>query len=215
MPLASSNRLDSPKASHKRIGIFGGTFDPIHIGHLILCQEAHYQLNLDQLLLLPAADPPHKQNRHITPIEHRLRMIERATEEVTFLSISRVDIDRPGPHYSVDTIQILQQEFSDDTKLFFLIGLDSLRDLPTWHRPEWLIDHCKIVTFERGGTSIEWPRLEEALPGVSSRVQLLQMPELEISSSDIRQRVQDGRPIRYHVLPTVESYITQNHLYAQ
>lgn len=209
MPLGSRGGA----SSGQRIGIFGGTFDPIHIGHLILCQEAHYQLALDQLLLLPAADPPHKQDRYITPIEHRLQMIEQATEDVAFLTISRVDIDRPGPHYSVDTIQILQKQFSNDTELFFLIGLDSLRDLPTWHRPEWLIAHCQIVTFERGGTSIEWPRLEEALPGIRSRVQLLQMPELEISSSDIRQRVHDGRPTRYHVLPTVESYIAQNDLY--
>lgn len=180
----------------------------------MLCQEAHYQLDLDQVLLLPAADPPHKQDRHITSIHHRLAMIELAIADVDYLSISRVDIDRPGPHYSVDTIQLLQSLYDSATELFFLIGLDSLRDLPTWHKPEWLVSHCKIVTFERGGVTLNWQKLEEALPSIRSRVRLLEMPELEISSSNIRQRVHEGRPIRYHVLPAIERYIAQMSLYA-
>lgn len=199
--------------SGNRIGIFGGTFDPIHIGHLMLCQEAHYQLDLDQILLLPAADPPHKKDMSITPIHHRLQMIELSITDEDYLAISRVDIDRPGPHYSVDTIQIVEGYYPLGTELFFLIGLDSLRDLPTWHRPEWLIANCQIVTFERGGVSIDWPRLERPLPDIQLRVKLLDMPELEISSSNIRQRVAEGRPIRYHVLPAVEAYITQNDIY--
>lgn len=202
-----------PSGNSQRIGILGGTFDPIHIGHLMLCQEAHHQLRLDQLQLLPAADPPHKQNLSITPVPHRLQMLESAIQGIDYLSINRVDINRPGPHYSIETMQILQRSLAKETELFFLVGLDSLRDLPTWHQPEWLIANCQVISFERGGVTVDWQRLEKALPGIQSRVTLLEMPELEISSSNIRQRLKQGMPIRYHVLPQVEEYIRQHQLY--
>lgn len=196
-----------------RIGLFGGTFDPIHIGHLMLCQEACYQLQLECIYLLPAADPPHKQDRHITPVQHRIAMLHAATSETNYLRISHIDVDRPGPHYSVDTIKRLREQFDPQTEIFFLIGLDSLRDLHTWYQPEWLLANCRIVSFERGGVQIRWADLEEKLPGIETSVQLLEMPELEISSSNIRHRVALNQPIRYFVPPAVEAYINKHHLY--
>lgn len=217
MPLASSQESGegwpTKRANANRIGVFGGTFDPIHIGHLMLCQEAYHQLQLNSVYLLPAADPPHKQDRQITPVEHRLAMLQAAIATAQYLHISRIDVDRPGPHYSVDTIKLLQRQFDPQTELFFLIGLDSLRDLHTWHRPEWLLDNCRIVSFERGGIHLDWAELEQRLPGIRTAVQLLEMPELEISSSNIRQRVAQSQSIRYFVLPETEAYIEAHQLY--
>lgn len=196
-----------------RIGLFGGTFDPVHIGHLILCQEAHYQLGLDRILLLPAADPPHKRDRQVTPVSHRIEMLSLAIKDVAYLSINRVDVDRPGPHYSVDTVQILQAELGDQADLYFLMGMDSLRNLPTWHRPEWLAAHCNLVTFQRAGVELDWASLERSLPGIHRKVSILAMPELEISSRDIRRRIQEGRPIRYMVPESVAEYIRTKGIY--
>ncbi len=196
-----------------RVGVLGGTFDPIHIGHLILLEEARNELTLDRIILMPAADPPHKQDRTISAVHHRFRMCELATLDADHISISRIDADRPGPHYSVDTVRLLKQQLPADAELYFLIGLDSLRDLPTWHAPEQLIRQCIVAAFSRAGVSIDWDTLETAIPGIQSRVRIIDMPELEISSSDLRQRISDGRPIRYQTPRLVEEYIRNMGLY--
>lgn len=196
-----------------RVGIFGGTFDPVHIGHLVLCQEAKHQLGLQRILLLPAADPPHKQGRKITPVERRIEMLSLVTAGSSYLEISRIDVDRPGPHFSVDTIRLLQLELGAKRDLYFLMGLDSLRNLPTWHRPEWLLNNCRIVTFHRADIELDWNQLENALPGVRRKVAVIDMPKLEISSSDIRTRTYTGEPIRYLVPDAVLEYIRINQLY--
>lgn len=196
-----------------RLGILGGTFDPIHIGHLILAEEAWYQLGLAQVLLAPAADPPHKVGQRISPAEQRVRMVELAIADNPHLALSRVDVDRPGPHYTLDMVRLLLRQHGPDTDLYFLMGLDSLVDLPTWHEPRQLLQQCRLAAFSRPDAVFDWDALEASLPGVRSQVILLPMPELQISSTDLRQRARQGRPLRYQVLPQIEQYIQQQRLY--
>jgi nicotinate-nucleotide adenylyltransferase len=202
-----------PLANSGRIGVFGGTFDPIHIGHLILAEEAWSQLELDAVYFVPVGDPPHKQARCIASIAHRLSMVEIATAPVDYFGVSRVDIDRPGPHYAGDMVRLLQAELGPAAELFFLMGMDSLRDLPTWHDPTQLLAYCRIVALCRPGAQPDWATLEDALPGLRKRVILLDMPELEISSSGLRIRIQAGRTIRHQAPPAVEAYIRKHGLY--
>lgn len=197
----------------QRIGIFGGTFNPIHIGHLILAEEACFRLSLDRVYLAPVGDPPHKRDQQVVPIEHRLTMTELAVADSDRLWVSRIDADRPGPHYTNDTVHLLRQQVGADTELFFLMGMDSLRDLPTWRQPQWLIQACMLVVLTRHDIDIDWSYLEEALPGVRQRVILLDMPELEIASHTLRDRVRSGAPICHQVPRQVEVYIAKHQLY--
>ncbi len=202
-----------PLANNSRIGIFGGTFDPIHLGHLILAEEARAQLQLDAVYFVPVGDPPHKQDRQITAVEHRIRMVELAIAEDACFGISRVDADRPGPHYAVDMLRLLQEALGVQAELYFLMGLDSLRDLPLWHDPQGLVARCKLVALSRHAVTLDWARLEATLPGLRQRVISLDMPEIEISSSDLRLRLQAGRTIHHQVPGAVEAYIYKYGLY--
>jgi nicotinate-nucleotide adenylyltransferase len=196
-----------------RIGIFGGTFDPIHIGHLILAEEAWFQLRLDCIYLAPAGNPPHKRGRRMAPVEDRVRMAELATADVDYALVSRIDADRPGPHYTSDLVRLLQRQVGSDSDIYFLMGMDSLRDLPTWHEARWLVDNARLVALSRHDVELDWETLERALPGVRSRVTILDMPELEIASHVIQQRVRNGQPIRHMVPRAVEAYIRKHGLY--
>ena len=198
---------------NRRIGILGGTFDPIHIGHLILAEEAWYQLRLDCVYLAPAGDPPHKQGRRMASVEDRVRMAELATADVDYVLVSRIDADRPGPHYTSDLVRLLQEQAGADSDFYFLMGMDSLRDLPTWHEARWLVDHARLVALSRHDVELDWDALEAALPGVRSRVTILDMPELEIASHVIQGRVRNGQPIRHMVPRAVEAYIKKHGLY--
>ncbi len=209
MHLASSGAYRGAR----RVGVFGGTFDPIHIGHLILAEEAWFQLKLNAVYLAPSGDPPHKRGRRMAPIEDRIRMAELATADSDYLLVSRIDADRPGPHYTVDMVRLLQEQAGSDTEIYFLMGMDSLRDLPTWHQPQWLVEHARLVALSRHDVELDWDELESRLPGVRNRVIILDMPELEISSHVIQQRVHNGQPIRYMVPRSVESYIRKHRVY--
>jgi nicotinate-nucleotide adenylyltransferase len=197
----------------RRIGILGGTFDPIHIGHLILAEEAWFQLRLDRIYLAPAGNPPHKLGRRMTPVEDRLCMAELATADVEYALVSRIDADRPGPHYTSDLVRLLRQQVGPGTDIYFLMGMDSLRDLPTWHEAQWLVDNARLAALSRHDVELDWEALEAALPGVHSRVTILDMPELEIASHVIQQRVRNGQPIRHMVPRAVEAYIMKHGLY--
>ncbi len=200
-------------SSVRRIGIFGGTFDPIHIGHLILVEEAWFQLTLDRVYLVPAGDPPHKRDQRLSPVEHRLRMTELATTDSDYIRVSRIDADRPGPHYTADMVRLVRQRVQNGVEVFFLMGMDSLRDLPNWHEAGWLVENCRLVALSRHDVEIDWCYLNAALPGVQERVIILDMPELEIASHTIRQRYRLGQPIRYQVPRLVEEYIRAHGLY--
>ncbi len=203
----------NPERGYRRIGIFGGTFDPIHIGHLILAEEAWFQLQLDRVYLVPAGDPPHKREQNLAPLEDRLKMAQLATADSDYIRVSRIDADRPGPHYTADMVRLVRQRVDLDVEVYFLMGMDSLRDLPNWNEARWLVDNCRLVALNRHDVVIDWPTLEQALPGIQDRVIILDMPELEIASNTIRQRCRIGQPIRYQVPRLVEKYIREHQLY--
>lgn len=164
-----------------RIGLLGGTFDPVHIGHLILAEEARDQLDLSVVYFVPAGDPPHKRDRRLTPVAHRLRMVELAIADNSLFQVSRLDADRPGPHYTVDMVNLFKAQMPPDATLFFLMGYDSLAELPAWHEPQALVAACHLVALTRYNVPLDWDYLEARLPGIRQRVTLLDMPELEIA----------------------------------
>lgn len=196
-----------------RVGVLGGTFDPIHIGHLVAAEEARAQLRLDRVIFVPAGLPPHKLSNNISPIDHRLAMVKLAIASNPYFTISRVDIDRFGPCYTVDTIQLLRDELGSDVELYFIMGSDSLADLPTWHQPQRLIRLCRLAVVERPGYQVDMEELERVLPGITSRVHFINAPQLDISSTDIQRRVREGLPIKYQVPEAVEEYIYKHWLY--
>lgn len=196
-----------------RIGLFGGTFDPPHLGHLILASEASAQLHLDRLLWVLTPTPPHKRDQVITPLEHRLAMLELAISGNPFFELSRIELERPGPHYTLDTVKRIQAE-SPSADVILLIGGDSLHDLPTWHRAADLVAACReIGVMRRPGDSADLSALERSLPGIRSKVRFVDAPLLEIASSEIRRRAASGESFRYYVPPTVYEYILQHKLY--
>lgn len=197
-----------------RLGVLGGTFDPIHLGHLILAQEAMLHLGLDRVLLVPVGDPWRKTDRIITPAAHRLAMVRLAAAQDPRLQVSTLEIDRPGPSYTADTLAQLRQERGMATVMFFIMGGDALLDFPNWHEPERIIALANLAVALRPG----WPALttsemEKLVPGLSARVVFVPMPTIDISASALRQRARRGLPLRYLVLPTVEEYILQHRLY--
>jgi len=196
-----------------RIGIFGGTFDPPHVGHLILAAEARDQLQLDHVLWVITPDPPHKTKRKVSPLAIRLALVQAATSKDPGFQISRVEIDRPGPHYSVDTVQILARE-NLGAELIYLMGGDSLHDLPDWKRPREFIDCLAGVgVMRRPQDFIDLPRLERALPGIIAKLHFVNTPLLEISSTSIRERIANGRHFQYFLPPEVYDLVQAKELY--
>ncbi len=201
--------------ARQQIGLFGGTFDPPHLGHLILASEAHAQLGLDRLLWILTPDPPHKQDQVITSVEHRLAMLNLAIADNPTFELSRIELDRPGPHYTLDTVEAIAEKYPD-ADITPIIGGDSLNDLPTWHRPRELLYACHWVgVMRRPGEEPNLEELERELPGISSKVHYVDAPLLEIASREIRSRIADGRPYRYYLPLPVYEYISQHHLYQQ
>ncbi|MBN2548370.1 MAG: nicotinate (nicotinamide) nucleotide adenylyltransferase [Anaerolineales bacterium] len=196
-----------------RYGIFGGTFDPPHIGHLILAAEACSQMSLDRILWVLTPYPPHKARQKITPLEHRLEMLQAAIGNDPLFEVCRVDIDRPAPHYAVDTVNILHQLFPKAV-LIYLMGGDSLADLPTWHTPEsFLAAVDGLGVMLRPGRQVDLEALEKILPGVAEKAQILHAPLIEISSSQLRQRINQGLPYRYFFSEMVYDLIREKGLY--
>ncbi len=196
-----------------RIGILGGTFDPIHYGHLVVAEECRYCLQLDKVLLVPAGQPPHKVGRAIAPAAHRLAMVELAVADNPGLGVSRVEIERAGLSYSVDTVALLRQQYGPQAELFFIIGLDALCELLTWHEPRRLLQLCKLAAVSRPGYQFDLSPLLGELPEAAERVVYVPTPELNIASSDLRSRVAGGRPVRYQLPEAVAQYIYEHGLY--
>jgi nicotinate-nucleotide adenylyltransferase len=195
-----------------RIGVFGGTFDPPHIGHLILAQIACDRLNLERMVFVPAAQPPHKQDQRITAALHRFAMLQRAVQGNPRFEVSRVDMDRQGPHYTSDMLSILRAQHRG-YELFFLMGADSFSELMTWRAPEWIIAQATLAVLRRPNTAINLDALEARLPGVRERVVIVDAPLIEISASALREIVRKGHSIRYQVPDAVLEYINQQRLY--
>ncbi len=195
-----------------RLGVFGGTFDPPHVGHLILAQVACDRLNLERIVFVPAAQPPHKQDQHITAALHRFAMLQRAIQGNPRFEVSRVDIDRQGPHYTSDMLSILRAQYRG-YELFFLMGADLFSELMTWRAPEWIIAQATLAVMRRPNATINIDALEARLPGVRERVVIVDAPLIDISASALRETVRKGLSIRYQVPDAVLEYINQQRLY--
>lgn len=196
-----------------RIGLFGGTFDPPHLGHLILASEAQTQLELDRLLWILTPEPPHKQDQAITSVEDRLAMVQLAIADNPAFELSRIELDRPGPHYTVDTLKLIARQ-NPGADIVPIIGGDSLRDLPKWHEPQQLVYACHwIGVMRRPNEESDLEALERELPGLSSKVHYVDAPLLEIASREIRSRIAEGKSVRYYLPTTVYEYIHTHHLY--
>ncbi len=202
-----------PRASSAaRIGILGGSFDPPHRGHLILATAAREQLNLTRTFFLPAADPPHKRGRVRASIEHRLAMLELALLHEPHFEISLVDVTRPGPHYSVDTVKIVNKQFPE-AQLYFIMGADSLADLPNWRHPDELLRRCRLAVMSRPGYTPIPSLKSNSHSKEEHRIQRLSGPYLDISSSNILHRLQLGLDIANFLPKAVLAYIREQCLY--
>ena len=191
-----------------RVGILGGAFDPIHIGHLIVGQEVLHRCRLDRVLFLPSSDPPHKRGQEMAPAEVRAEMVELAVADNPLFELSRIEFERPGKSYTVDTLKILRQRLGDDVELFLAIGADSAIDMPTWCDLDGVLDLAHVTVVGRPG--FERRRID---PVLARRMRFLNTPLLEVSSTDIRARVRAGKPIRYLVCGRVLCFIEELGLY--
>lgn len=208
--------LQSPTSNlqlPEKIGVLGGTFDPPHNGHLAIAVQALSQLNLAQVLFAPTRYPPHKNIDGITTIEHRLEMVRLAIANTPQFVLSRIDVDRDGPTYTVDTMRLLRAQFGNHTELFFIMGADSLANILTWHAPDELMRLCRLAVFHRPGFNPNFDELEKHLPGLRERVVFLASPALDIAASDLQRRLRANLPITLLVPPSVETYIAQHGLY--
>ncbi|MGA2488809.1 MAG: nicotinate-nucleotide adenylyltransferase [Anaerolineales bacterium] len=195
------------------IGIFGGTFDPPHLGHLILTAEAHAQLGLNRCLWVLTPDPPHKQNQSITPLGDRLEMVKLAIAGDPQFELSTVDMDRRGPHYAVDTVKIIAAQ-NPGANMIYLMGGDSLHDLPLWHRPADFVAACHAIgVMRRPSDPINLSDLEKKFSGLSVKVRFVEAPLIDIAAHEIRRRIAVGRPFRYFLPNQVYAYIVAHNLY--
>jgi nicotinate-nucleotide adenylyltransferase len=201
-------------ASRPALGLFGGTFDPPHFGHLVVAQEAAELLGLERVWFLPAGQPPHKRGQVISPLADRLRMVELAIGDNSRFELSRDDCERAEPSFTVDLLRRLRAKLGRTTELFFLVGMDSLLELQTWREPERVLELCTLVAVTRPGhPAPDLAAVEAQLAGSSRRIRLLETPGVDVSSTDLRARVAAGRPIRYLVPDAVRHYITAAGLY--
>jgi nicotinate-nucleotide adenylyltransferase len=198
----------------RRIGVLGGTFDPVHNGHLYVADALRAALGLERVVWVPAGLPPHKTGQIVGQDRDRLAMLEQALAGSATDEIDTIDIDRTGPSYTADTLESLAERFSP-ARLFFLMGEDSLRDLPTWHDPERLLRFAELAVAARPGVDADLESVARQVPAVRGRVHLVPTAEIAISSSEIRRRVRENQSIHGLVPAAVEAYIRDRGLYIQ
>jgi nicotinate-nucleotide adenylyltransferase len=197
-----------------RVGVFGGTFDPIHLGHLAVARSIQATLSLDRVVLVPAGQPWLKAGTPVSSVNDRVEMLRLAIAREKAFVLSTIEAERPGPSYTVDTMETLQRQSGSDSVLYFLLGSDALMDIAKWKEPRRLIQLCQLVAFARPG--FEFPTtdaLEAAVPGLSQRVIFLEVPQVNIRATDIRSRIAEGRSIKRLVSRAVERYILEHGLY--
>lgn len=199
----------------RKIGLMGGTFDPIHHGHLVTAEAVREEFGLDKVLFVPAAQPPHKPGRDFAPAYARLLMAEMATCENCHFEVSQIELKRQGPSYSVETLRELREKHALEAEYYFILGADAINELGSWHNPEELLGLCHFIAATRQGSLLDLPRLRRELGerAVAERIHDLSTPELEISSTDIRRRLREGMSIKYLVPAAVEAYIYKEGLY--
>jgi nicotinate-nucleotide adenylyltransferase len=202
-----------PAGLFMNLGILGGTFDPPHFGHLRLAAAALKQLSLDKVLFVPVGVQPLKQEQRSSTPADRARMVELAIAEEPRFALSRVDLERPGPHYTVDLLTIIQRQYPE-AALWFVMGEDSLGDLLRWREPDRVIELARLAVLRRPGYEPDWPTLDRALPDLRACLDWIEHAEIDISASDIRRRVQHGLPIDALVPAPVIDYLMAHRLYA-
>ncbi len=197
-----------------KIGAFGGTFDPPHLGHMILAAEALEQLHLDRLLWVLTPSPPHKLGLAISNVNQRLALVKAAIADEPHFELSTIEIDRPAPHYTVETMRLLKRQFSG-AQIGYVMGGDSLRDLPdVWREPQRLVHMCDfLAVMRRPADAIDLQALEAQIPGITAKLQWVDAPLLEISASEIRKRIASGRQYRYFLPPAVYQLIERQAYY--
>jgi nicotinate-nucleotide adenylyltransferase len=194
------------------IGVLGGTFDPIHIGHLVVAEEARIKVGFNQVLFVPAGQPWVKLDHNITAAAHRVEMVRRAISGNPHFKLCTLEVERPGPSYTVDTLTTLREQLGSEASLFFILGRDTLAGLHLWKEPKKLVQLCRLVVAPRLGSK-DLKHLETEIPGLLDEVIQLDMPVIGVSSSGIRQRIAQGLPIRYLVPAKVGKYITEQKVY--
>ena len=196
----------------ERIGIMGGTFDPIHDGHLVAAEEAAWTLELDRVLFIPTYFPPHKGGPEATAA-HRVGMVRAAIADNPVFELSTIEVERGGKSYTLDTLQHLRR-LNPDAQFHLIVGMDSLADLASWHEPAGILRLAHIAAVHRSGWApVDLDQLTAAVPEAAGRVMVIDIPGLDIASSDLRVRIAAGRPVRYLLPDAVIAYITVNNLY--
>jgi nicotinate-nucleotide adenylyltransferase len=198
------------------IGVLGGTFDPVHLAHIGMAEEARTELGLAEVIIVPAGQPIAKPGDRITPAVQRIEMLRLALIGKPYIKISYMEIERPGPSYTVDTIEALRKQYNSKAGIYFILGWDSLAQLPGWREPWRIVEMCHLVAVPRPG----WPRpnleaLEEKITGISSKVSFLDKPNLDISATMIREKVRKGEAINSLVPGLVADYIKKHRLYIE
>lgn len=209
-------RTIEPVGHVKKLAIMGGTFDPIHIGHLMTAEEVRSEFGIDQVVFIPTGHPPHKDCRRVTDSEHRYLMSVLATVENPSFHVSRIEIDRPGTTYTVDTIERIKEAYPSGVKIYFITGADAVHEILTWKRVDELMKICEFVAVTRPGYKRRQlkEKVETLQESFQCKVHYLEVPALAISSSDIRNRVREVKPIKYLVTEAVEKYIQKLELYS-
>ena len=208
---------DAVDNGQSRIGIMGGTFDPIHYGHLAAAEAARVEFGLCKVIFMPAGNPPHKQSQKISDAEHRYRMTALATSSNSGFEVSRLEVDKAGITYTFDTMEELRSIYGEAPEIYFITGADAVLELLTWYKIGELLTLCKFIAVTRPGFDI-W-KLEQKIAEISSKydgeIICLEVPLLEISSTDIRERIRSGKPVKYLLPEEVEAYIHKNGLYKE
>lgn len=197
-----------------KFGVLGGTFDPIHNGHLALAKAVKDALNLETVIFVPAGKPPHKMKKTLATAKHRVRMLELALVDFADFTISNVDIDRLPPHYSVEMLPLVQAEYGiAPAQTYFIIGADLLPKFPRWYQPQRLLKLCQPAVVHRPGYAFNLQEIYARLPILESKIHWVEMPPIPVSSTKIRDAIQQCQPIDNFVPPAVEAYIRQENLY--
>ena len=197
-----------------KVGVLGGTFDPIHSGHLKIAEEVMAVLRLAKVIFVPAGQPWLKADSPITPVKHRVEMVRLAIAGRAAFELSLVDIERPGPSFTIDTVEDLRKRLGDEAELYFIVGRDSLAQMPQWKDAGRLVKMCRLVVVPRPGWEMpDLEKLEELIPGISQSLISLDKPEIDISATDVRRRAAEGLSLRGLVPEAVADYIKRHKLY--
>jgi len=197
-----------------KVGVLGGTFDPVHLGHLIIAEEVRQRVGLAEVLFVPAGQPWLKGEKSISAAQHRLEMAILATASDPHFNVSTIELERPGSTYSIDTIVELKAGLGARAKLYLIVGFDALAELPSWKNPKRLVEMCQVVGVARPGyAEFDLRSLESSIPGASELIMIVDVPQIDISATGIRRRVAQGLSIRYLVPEAVERYIAEHNLY--